>query len=242
MELETSYETPVRLVASQNFRIDAAVPNPTAWDLPVEVRIYDEGEYIFKENDDPQALYVLKSGSVKLVNHQACIRGRMVSGDFITRVVAPGEFFGFRPVLRETKMTESARCLRRSEVQIYSKDSIAQILQGPATILKSFLQHLGREMESQENMAQAHYLASVQERIAHQLLQLADRFGVPTGEGLLLNLRLSRNELAQLAGTINESLSRHLTELKSEGILGLQGKDILVKNRAALMAKAGNLG
>jgi CRP-like cAMP-binding protein len=80
----------------------------------------------------------------------------------------------------------------------------------------------------------------VQERIAYQILLLADKFGAQTTQGLSLNLRLTRNELAQLAGTINESLSRHLTEFKNEGIIDLNGKEIIVKNRQALMARSGN--
>jgi hypothetical protein len=68
---------------------------------------------------------------------------------------------------------------------------------------------------------------------------LADKFGTPSANGVSLNLRLTRHELAQLAGTINESLSRHLTELKDEGVLDVRGKEIVIKNREALVARAG---
>jgi CRP-like cAMP-binding protein len=83
-------------------------------------------------------------------------------------------------------------------------------------------------------------LASVQERIAYQLSVLADKFGVTTANGISLNLRLTRNELAQLAGTINESLSRHLTEFKNEGLLELNGREIIIKDKEALKKRSGN--
>jgi CRP-like cAMP-binding protein len=91
------------------------------------------------------------------------------------------------------------------------------------------LAQMVREVENHENNTQFHYLASVQERIWHQLNMLADRFGVIKEDGVHLNLRLTRSELAQLAGTINESLSRHLTELKGQGIIDLQGKEIIIR-------------
>jgi CRP-like cAMP-binding protein len=102
------------------------------------------------------------------------------------------------------------------------------------------LSQIIKDMQERENLSQLQYLASVQERIAYQILILADKFGIQKEDGIHLSLRLTRNELAQLAGTINESLSRHLTELKSEGIVDLVGKSIIVKNRQALMEKSGN--
>jgi hypothetical protein len=72
------------------------------------------------------------------------------------------------------------------------------------------------------------------------LVVLADKFGVQTPAGISLNLKLTRNEFAQLASTINESLSRHLTEFKNEGLIELNGKEIIIKDMKSLMAKSGN--
>jgi CRP/FNR family transcriptional regulator, cyclic AMP receptor protein len=96
------------------------------------------------------------------------------------------------------------------------------------------------DIQNFEKVSQLHYLASVQERIAFQIISLADRFGVETSKGISLNLKLTRNEFAQLASTINESLSRHLTEFKNEGLIDINGKEIIIKNREALAAKSGN--
>ncbi|MCB0371048.1 MAG: winged helix-turn-helix domain-containing protein, partial [Bdellovibrionales bacterium] len=96
------------------------------------------------------------------------------------------------------------------------------------------------DIENYETTSQLHYLASVQERIAYQLILLADKFGVVSEKGISLNLKLTRNEFAQLASTINESLSRHLTEFKSEGLIDINGKEIIIKDKDGLMKKSGN--
>ncbi|NUM60096.1 MAG: winged helix-turn-helix domain-containing protein, partial [Bdellovibrionaceae bacterium] len=52
------------------------------------------------------------------------------------------------------------------------------------------------------------------------------------------NLKLTRNEFAQLASTINESLSRHLTEFKAEGLIDINGKEIIIKDKQGLKVKS----
>lgn len=107
-------------------------------------------------------------------------------------------------------------------------------------MLKLVLEQAVSDIENFESTSQLHYLASVQERIAYQLVIMAEKFGVETPQGISLNLKLTRNEFAQLASTINESLSRHLTEFKNEGLIELNGKEILIKNKDGLMKKSGN--
>ena len=80
----------------------------------------------------------------------------------------------------------------------------------------------------------------MQVRIAYQICLLAEKFGQSAEHGIKIGLKLSRSELAQLAGTINESLSRHLGVFKSRGWVDLSGKDIVVTNLEALKEVSGN--
>lgn len=232
---ETKQEE-VNLAASSSHQALA----PLNWDTPVEVLHLKENELIFKEGETPKGLYFLKSGSIKTYINRAMTRGRMASPEFITKVVGGGEFFGFESVIKGTNYSSNAKTLKPSEVYIYSKEAILSVIKGPNSILKMVLLQAMKDADIHENVSQLHYLASVQERIAYQLVLLSDKFGVETPQGISLNLRLTRNELAQLAGTINESLSRHLTELKNDGVVDINGKEIIIKNRQALMARSGN--
>ncbi|MFN7455488.1 MAG: Crp/Fnr family transcriptional regulator [Pseudobdellovibrionaceae bacterium] len=223
-----------------NLTPSAAQQSAQAWDAPIEVLHLKENELIFKEGEAPRGLYFLKSGAVKTVVNRRLTRGRIASPEYINKVVAPGEFFGYKALIKGTNYQFFAKTLRASEIHVFSKETFHQIMNGPNSVMKMVLLQMIRDLENNESVGQLHYLASVQERIAYQILLLADKFGAQTTQGLSLNLRLTRNELAQLAGTINESLSRHLTEFKNEGIIDLNGKEIIVKNRQALMARSGN--
>jgi CRP/FNR family cyclic AMP-dependent transcriptional regulator len=217
-------------------RFEPSASHPTNY----KVLQLKENEFVFHEGEAPRGLYFIQSGCVKVVVNRTLTRGRMSSPEFIRKVIGSGEFFGHTALIKGVSHGFFAKTLKPTELHVYPPEVVSAVLNGPDSLMKALFQQLVRDVESHEVVEQLHYLASVQERIAYQLLLLSDKFGVPSVRGTALNLRLTRNELAQLAGTINESLSRHLTEFKNEGILELNGKEIIVKDRQALMQKSGN--
>lgn len=212
----------------------------TASELPYEIIQLKEGDILFKEGDMPRGLFYVHSGSVKVVVNRNMTRGRTTSPEYVTKLVSPGEFFGYKSLVRGSPSSSMAKAIRPTTVWLYPKDVVMGGLQHASPLLKMLLQQAVTDIESYEITNQLHYLASVQERIAYQLVVLADKFGVQTPAGISLNLKLTRNEFAQLASTINESLSRHLTEFKNEGLIDLNGKEIIIKDMKTLMSKSGN--
>jgi len=175
-----------------------------------------------------------------MVSHRSLARGRVHNPEFITKIVSPGEFFGFKALMKGTEYPFFAKALKDSEIYSYSKELITGLMNGPNNLVKMVLSQMSHDLENYELTSQLHYLASVQERIAFQLVLLAEKFGTAVPEGLSLNLRLTRNELAQMAGTINESLSRHLTEFKNERIIDVRGKEIVILDLPRLKERSGN--
>ena len=212
----------------------------TRWDNPVDVLSLKENEIIYKEGEIPKGLYYVRSGAVKVVVNRVLTRGRMSSPEYVRKVVGAGDLFGYKAIVKDTAHVEFAKTLRPTELYVYSKEAVHSVMNGPNSVQKMMFTQMVKDLEAKETINQLHYLASVQERIAYQLVLLADKFGVPTANGTLISLRLTRNELALLAGTINESLSRHLTEFKNDGILELNGKEIIVKDYRGLMERSGN--
>jgi len=205
-----------------------------------EVLTFHEGDTVFKEGDAPKGLYLLKTGCVKLFVNRGHARGRTTSPEYVTKLVSPGEVFGYKSLVQGGNSQSYAKAVRKTTVWLYPKESITKMLSEMNPMMRSILEQSVIDLKNFEQTNQFHYLASVQERIAYQLVILADRFGVQTPRGISLNLKLTRNEFAQLASTINESLSRHLTEFKNEGLIDLDGKEIIILDREKLAAKSGN--
>lgn len=211
-----------------------------ASEIPYEIIHVKEGDVIFKEGEQTRGLFYVQSGCVKMYVNRSQARGRTTTPEYVTKLVGPGEYFGYKALVKGGPSLATAKAIKTSTVWLYSKDMILAALQDASPLFKVLLNQAVFDLQSYETTSQLHYLASVQERIAHQLVVLGDKFGVQTPNGVSINLKLTRNEFAQLASTINESLSRHLTEFKSEGLIDLNGKEIIIKNRDGLIAKSGN--
>lgn len=213
---------------------------PSVPTTPYEVIHLKEDEMIFKEGDTPRGLYYVQSGCVKVVVNRPHARGRTTTNEFVTKLVSPGEYFGYKYLVKNANSQSHSKAVKSTVIWVYPKDLIQVAVAQASPLLKLLLNQAVNDLESFESTSQLHYLASVQERIAYQLVLLSDKFGVQNLNGISLNLRLTRNEFAQLASTINESLSRHLTEFKNEGLIDLNGKEIIIKNREGLMRRSGN--
>jgi CRP/FNR family cyclic AMP-dependent transcriptional regulator len=242
--------TTIKLMAGHHnysgdvFMQQHAEPNLTNYlssaDIPYDVASFNEGEILFKEGDQPAGLYLMKSGCVKMFVNRDHNRGRTTSPEYVTKLLSPGEVFGYKSLVFNQPNLAYAKAIRKTTVWIYKKEAIMQLLGSVHPLIKNILEQAVLDIRGYEKTSQLHYLASVQERIAYQLVVLSDRFGVKTDRGISLNLKLTRNEFAQLASTINESLSRHLTEFKNEGLIDLNGKEIIILNREGLAEKSGN--
>ena len=223
-------------MANQNLNLN--IPNSS--NVPYEVIHLKEEETIFKEGEQPKGLYYVQSGCVKVVVNRSHARGRTTTNEYVTKLVSPGEYFGYKALVKSAPVQCHAKAVKSTVLWLYPRELIQVAIATASPLVKLLLNQSVNDLESFENTSQLHYLASVQERIAYQLVMLSDRFGVQTPNGVSLNLKLTRNEFAQLASTINESLSRHLTEFKNEGLIDLNGKEIIIKNREGLMKRSGN--
>jgi CRP/FNR family transcriptional regulator, cyclic AMP receptor protein len=217
------------------------VSNSEISQIPHQAFTFAEGTLIFKEKEKPKGIYILKSGCVKLYVNRENSRGRTTTSEYVVRLVAAGEYFGYNDMIENRFLSATAEAVQPSVVWFYEINSIMQLLGNLNPLVRELLQQSVGQVNNFEKTGQFNYLASVQERIAYRLLELSDRFGIKQGNGVSLNLKLTRNELAQLASTINESLSRHLTEFKNEGLIDINGKEIIILNREGLVAKSGNI-
>lgn len=213
---------------------------PQTSEMPYELIHYKEGDTLFTEGEEPRGLFYVQSGCVKVTMSRKQSRGRTTSSEYVTKLVGPGEYCGYKALVRGGRVRASAKAVKSSTVWLYSKDKVMAALRGASPLVSYVLRQAVDDIASFESVSQLHYLASVEERIAYQLVLMAEKFGVETERGIVLNLKLTRNELAQLASTINESLSRHLTDFKNAGLIEINGKEIVIKNKAGLMAKSGN--
>jgi len=191
---------------------------------------YREDEYLFYEGDPPQGLFILREGKVKIIKHST--RGK----DTILRLLGPEEMFGEVASLDGGPYPASAQALEDTVVFHLSQRDFLRLLQGYPSIALRVIEDLGRKLRDAHDLIRALTTETVEKRIATVLLKLAEKLGKVEERGIRLKIHLSRQDLADMAGTTIETAIRVLSKFTKDRLLTKEGKNIIILDRAALAA------
>ena len=98
------------------------------------------------------------------------------------------------------------------------------------------IEKLSTDMGAAENKLSSLHQKNVRERLAELLLLLKESHGVIGDDGrTLINLKLTREEMATMIGTANETLIRFISEFKEAGLIEQEGKKIFILNEKDLI-------
>ncbi len=191
-----------------------------------KIRVVERKGILFHEGDELRNVPFLVSGKMRTfkVNNDG--------KEFVTGLHVPGDFIGYLGMLEGGHAMETAEALEESEVALVPKEDLMRLLYRDRDVSMRFIRMLTQEVgEKQERLLQLAY-ASVRQRVAQALLQLHDRFNADKSDDL--GVRISRDDLAAIVGTATESLIRCLTDLKDEGLIATQGRDIRIADHRGL--------
>lgn len=195
--------------------------------------LYKKGQVIFQEGAHSFGIYCINSGKIKLSH----------SGDDgreqIIRLVKAGDIMGYKALLSGERYTATAIALEDAQVCFIPKDLFLSVLQSDPSLSLEMMRILSSELRKAELKITHLAQKPVRERLAETLLFIHETYGVES-DGQTLNVRLSREEIANLVGTATESAIRLLSEFKKEGMIELEGKKIRLLNMKS-MIKTANL-
>lgn len=171
------------------------------------------GGALFRQGDRPEGLYLVVSGSVKLI--QSSCHGR----DVIMELLFPGDFCGALCTAECTPYSLSAICLEDVEAGFVQRIRFQEAaLRHPGLLLKATA--VCREkMQMQREMAVGLAVESADQRAARALLNLAARLGEMHPWGLSLRMPLDRQGFAEMIGTTTETAIRIFSRFRRKGYL-----------------------
>ena len=196
-------------------------------------RIYKKGNEIFQEGTLPYGLFCINSGKVKLT--QTGVDGK----EQIIHLATNGDVMGFRALLGNDKYSCSAIALEDSTICFIPKEVFLPMVESNPKLAMKVIHLFSDMLKDTENNITAIAQRTVKERIAQGLLLLKERYGFEQ-DGSVINVTISREEIANIAGTSRETAIRTLFELQKENIIELEGKKIKISDYNALV-KASNL-
>lgn len=190
-------------------------------------------EVICFSGDPAEQLFIIADGSVRLLRHS--LAGKEILLDLLT----PGEFFGALSGLGNDVYPETAQAHTSCCILVIGREAFQQVLKRyPAVALNLIDIMTGRLRKANERVHQLSAL-SVESRIASILMMLAGKFGEKRGAELLLQVPLSRENLAGMTGATTESASRVMSRFQKDGLIRSGRGWVAVINQVGLAEIAG---
>ena len=172
-------------------------------------RHYDANVALFHEGDDAGSVIVLLAGRAKLTVPSSS--GREV----IVAVRGPGDLLGELAALVEAPRSATVTTIEAVDALILAGSAFASFLERNARVALVILR-LVAERLLYADLQQAQFAThDVVGRVAHRLVELTERFGVESEEGVVLDVPLSQEELAGWTGASREAVNKALQVLRS---------------------------
>lgn len=192
------------------------------------VEKHKKKEAIFSEGDPPEWFYIVKSGKVKItkLSHEG--------KEIILEVISPYDIFGGVAVIRSFPYPANAVSMEDSEVLKISRKNLMRLVDRFPNLMYCMALQLGDRMKSSYDSLKNIALERVEARIAALLIKLAGKVGVEIREGLLIDIRLTKQDVADMVGTTVETSIRTFSKFKKQGLVADKDGKFVIRNREGL--------
>ena len=185
---------------------------------------FKKKQIIYAEGQHPNKLYYIESGKVKI--YKTSESGK----EFITSLLSDGDFFGHIALLENKTYLEFAETLEETKIRVIPKKEFEDLLTQHQEIALKVIKLLANNIAEKEDQLVALAYHSLRKRVADALLTLKKKYEHQNDE--LFSIAISREDLANIAGTATESLIRTLSDFKSEKLISIQdGKITLLEEK-----------
>lgn len=198
-------------------------------------RQYREGEFLFHQGDPARHMHVLVEGRIKLVQYTP--DGQQV----IIRYLGPGETFAVLAVLRNTNYPVAAQVVVDCTVLSWERATMKQLMNEFPPLEQNALSIMADRVREFQDRIRELSTERVERRIARTLLRLVRQTGRRVDEGILIELPLTRQDLAEMAGTTLYTVSRTLRAWEARGVVRCGRIKVTVTNPHQLVQIAEDL-
>lgn len=183
---------------------------------------YKKGQRIFEEGEKSDKMFIVGAGRVKVVkefpNGKSAIIGIFEEGGAIAEIA----------VIDKKPYPVSAVALEDSVAGAIPADVFVRFLKENPDALVAMIVGLGAKLRDMVGNIGSLAVQSVEKRLARFLVKLSRQIGIKEKEGTLLNLPMTRQDLAEIIGTSFEVVERSLKKMREKGIIKVEGKKIVI--------------
>lgn len=194
-----------------------------------ETAEYQRGDTFSVEDTPADSVYCLMQGSAKVTLY----------GKSIVRLVSAGDLLGYRCIFSQEKFRATASALGPTTACKISKKTVNFLIEKEPGFAGELLQRLSLEIAASEHHHYSFCKKSVRERIAEAFYILGKKFGTETPNGMRIDIRLTRVEIASWIGAAKETVIREITDFKDEKLIDEDENYFYVTNYHKIKTLAG---
>jgi CRP/FNR family transcriptional regulator, cyclic AMP receptor protein len=190
----------------------------------LRVRRFRRGETIFHQGDPGDALFVLSSGSVKVV-----LPSDEGAEPAIVAILGPGEFFGELAILDGAPHSATIVAVEPTETLVLHRDAFLGLIDSDAGLRRALLASLATEIRRLTGHVEDLHFLDLPGRLASRILRLADSSGQRADDGTIqISWPYTQSELAGMIGGSRQSVNRLLADLTDQGLVRLERDQLVV--------------
>ncbi len=198
-------------------------------------RKFAQGGLIFEQGEPAETVYLLERGRVRL--GQVTEDGQQI----VLRYATPGTLFGLVGMVSRGSYPVTAEALEPCVALAWSGERLREFARQHPVMTQNAMHQMAETIS--EFQARYRVLATerVERRIARTLLRLASQAGVEVPHGVLIDLALRREDLAQMCATSMYSVSRTLANWERQGLVDSRREKVIILNPHGLVQIAEDL-
>lgn len=186
--------------------------------------------YLFREQEEASEFYIVKTGLIQI--SKLTENGKELTLRCLGEESCCGELTLFADA---PKYVFNAKALEASEVYAIKIEAIERmILSANAEFIREFMRMMNEHMRKQHTKFRDLVLHGKKGALYSTLIRMANSYGVETEDGILIELKLKNQELANYCGTSRERVNRMLNDLAQQGIITMKSRQIILHDLARL--------
>lgn len=191
-----------------------------------------KGSILFAEGDEGDHLYVIIEGKIKLGTSSGDGRENLLS------ILGPGEMFGELSLFDPNPRTSTATAVTDAKLLSLGQTKLIPWLAEHPPVALHLLMALAQRLRRTNEAVGDLVFSDVPGRVAKALIDLGERFGKKTDEGLFVLHDLTQEELAQLVGASRETVNKALADFAGRNWLKLDGRAVLITDLERLTKRS----
>ena len=196
-------------------------------------RTYRRGQPLFYQGDPGDSLIAIIRGRVKIF---------LLSEDgeeVVLNTLHAGDVIGDVSLVDSGPRSASAEAVEQTSTLVLTQDVVADEIRNNPSLALALLRAMGRLVRRQTEQTADLVFLDLNGRVAKLVVRLAEQWGKPAGESVVIDLELTQTDLARMVGGSRQSVNQILRSFERRGFLELGSRQVTVKRLGELRKRAG---